>query len=1338
MKKWKKIILWTLGSLLALTITFILTINTIVCHILCTKVDNAIAKTDTVMIGYGEINVDVFTGRMWVKDVVFQTDKLPEDSFRAYSRMKIDMVKLEGVNYKSLLRNREIDLTGLLIDGVMYKGILDTKAMAAHKMADDVWEDQKRKFGIFLKEAQKHLKRVGLRRLAVKNAKVDMRALETGLSIKVQKMGTELHDLGYNLRDSIPFHLDNAKLHVYINDVNVRMPDSLMNISTSAIFTTPAVRGLVIADIKFATDTVYQEDKKYHSVSIDTVRLEHIGLPNPNKKRSFSVEKLRVVNCNYFGSIDEQAKREGKKKKKLEEINFDSLGFETKEAILIAKIQKKQDELMTEQKKEMLEAMQLWFNEILLNHIAFENINMHLKSYKTKLDLKAKNINFSFNDLGYSLIDTIPYHFDRNVYSIGIGKVDMTMPDGLIKLSCNSFEHKNCGPLCIGKTRIYNTTDKWRLAHIKGDVTSTWIDITLDTFFTSGFSPFATFYKGELQMESITAILGDMYMFTDNRNMTIKEFKMPSKKSLMEIKNMLHVGVIRVGVRKMKADITGIYANPGEITLRDAIVALRDTTFQEIEAEDLHIKIPDSDICMDIQQIHTSKEKKGLIVKDIAFRTSEEYVKGEQFHSIDIDSILLEGILLPDFKDKTDIAASCLRIVHPVYRAYIDEKSKKNMKHGKIVETEDEETLYGEDVMEKRKKAFKKAQLKNLKNVMQDWLDNAKIGQIKLDDADVDIHSIRSGFSLKTTDFALHMSGVGFNIDRYMPMNLKDTNMSFDPIRNNFKLLGNNVITNLTLRNLHTTLPDSSMFLNVKRVYTDHSTHSLIITGIRYATDTVIPLDEMYHDASIDSIRFDGIILPDLKEQKEASLSNLRIINACYYGQIDEKRKKAKKKETINGVEVEEELTEEEKKKIIKHERTMQMLNDLFKGASLDKISLENANAKVRSLSSNLDLDITGVNLELNDISYELENVKGLNFNDSIYCFGINHADIMLPDSSMVMEINNLRHSNCGPLTLGRTKMHNTVDKWEIAHTKGDVPTTWMSMVIDTVHTSDINPFKIAQTAGKIRLDTVTAVIDTMYIFRDIRYAPKKPYRMLHKPIMSAPAKIADMFSLNVADATINEMDIVLPKTDSCVMKMAMQDIHGLVYNVNTKPGNVITVEGDAHWGGGTAHLNMSIPLNERCPWDLSMTAKDIDMSCLNDLTYPIAALKIGGKIDELKTIISGDSANALGYLSLSYSGLDIKFHKGSPTPIKFIQKNPKFLTFLGRSFVTKSNPRHKGRMPLAYQAEWKNDVWKPSALFMIGPLIKGTIETMLPGLFVHKRVKQDKLIIKHNFKEQK
>lgn len=313
--------------------------------------------------------------------------------------------------------------------------------------------------------------------------------------------------------------------------------------------------------------------------------------------------------------------------------------------------------------------------------------------------------------------------------------------------------------------------------------------------------------------------------------------------------------------------------------------------------------------------------------------------------------------------------------------------------------------------------------------------------------------------------------------------------------------------------------------------------------------------------------------------------------------------------------------------------------------------------------------------------------------------------------------------------------MWNTVDKWEIAHTKGDVPTTWMKMVIDTVHTSDIDPFRIVNTSGKVRLDSLTAVIDTMYIFRDIRYAPKKPYRMLHKPILEAPAKVADMFSLNVADATINDMQIILPKTDSCVMKMEMQDIHGLVYDVNTKPGNTIIVEGDARWGGGVAHIDLTIPLKANCPWDLSMVGRDIDMSCLNDLTYPIAALKIGGKIDELKTVISGDSANALGYLSLAYSGLDLRFLKGSPTPIPFIRNHTRLLTSLGRAFVAKKNPRHQGRLPLAYEAKWKNDVWKPSALFMIGPVIQGTIETMLPGLFVHKRVKQDKLIVKRRFK---
>lgn len=1333
MKKRHKRLLWIFGTLLVLLVVFVLTVNTMTRYVVCKRVDGAIAKTDTVDIGYGDIRVDVFTGRMWVSDVVFKTDKLPEDSFRAFSQMRIDLVKLEGISYKSLLYDREVDLSGILIDGVTYSGILDTKAMKAHETADAISEDQKRKFRAFLKEAQKHLNRVMLRRLAVKNVRIDLRALETGLQIHVKKMGTELHDLGYSLIDSIPFHLDNSKFHVYINDVKVRMPDSLMNVSSSAIFTTPATRGLVVADIRFATDTVERENATYHAVSIDTVRLEHIGIPDMNKKKSLTVEELRVVNCSYYGNIDD-TKRKGRKKKSIEEIDFANLGFETKEAQIIAMMQKKQDEMLSEQKRQILEEVQLWFNEIVLDRLNIKDIDAHLKSYKSDLKVNVNDINLSFNDLGYSLIDTIPYHFNKNVYAISIGRMDMTTPDGLIKVSCNSFGHANCGPLCIGKTRVCNTVDKWHLSHIKGDVKSTWIDITLDTFYTTSFNPFTTFYKGKLKMESMTAIVGDMYMFTDNRNLTVKEFRMPSKQAIMEIKNLLNVGAIRVGVRNMRADITGPYANPGLMTLREGMVVLRDTTFQEINAKDFHIKFPDSDLCLDVDQISTSKRLKGLLIDNVRFRTGEDYVKGDPFHSVDIDSILIEGILLPDFKNKTDIAASCLRIVHPVYRAYVDEKPGKRHK-GKIVEEEDNSSSY-EEILEKKKKAYKKAQLENFVDVLQEWLDNAKLENIKIDDADIDIHSVRSGFSLKTTDMALHMSGVKVKINQFKPMVNGDAVTKYDPIVDNIKLLGNNAITNLSLRKLHATLPDSSMFLNVRKITTDHSTHSLIITGVEFATDTVIPVEEQYHDVSIDSIRFDGIILPDLKEQKEASLSNLRIINACYYGQIDEKKKKTKK-ETINGEEVDDvPVSDEQRRKDRKHKMAREIVSHWFDGASLDKISIENASAKVMSITSNLDMDAKGINLELNDLTYNLENVKGMDYNDSVYLFGIDHADILLPDSSMIMEVNNLRHSNCGPLTLGKTRMRNTVDKWEIAHTKGDVPTTWMSMVIDTVHTSDIDPFRIAEGAGKTRLDSVTAVIDSMYIFRDIRYAPKKPYRMLHQPIMEAPEKIANMFSINVADATINDMQIILPKTDSCVMKMEMTDIHGLVYDVNTKPGNTITVEGDAHWGGGVAHMNLTVPLEKNCPWNLSMVARDIDMHCLDDLTYPIAALRVGGKIDELKTVISGDSANALGYISLAYNGLDIRFLKGSPTPIEFIRKNPKLLTFLGRSFVSRRNPRKKGRLPLAYEAEWKNDVWKPSAMFMIGPVIKGTIETMLPGLFVHKRVKQDKLIIKRKFKE--
>ena len=1332
-RKIRQIWIGITAGLIIPVLAFVLSLNAIVCHVLTEKVDKAIAEADSLHIKYSSIGIDIRKGKMEIHNVVFQTDTLFNDSIRAYSRLEMSKVGLDGVDYYSLMVNREIDLTGITIDGVNYNGILDTKAMKARAAADDINEETRKQFERLLKEAQKHLNRVTLQRLTITNTSADITALETGLHVAIGNIGLELYDLGYSLVDSIPFHFNDSVMKLKVADVDVVMPDSMMNLQVNQLYTDVKNKGLVIAEVRFATDINNPQAEpagtgaEYHEVTVDTIRLDSIDLPDMRGKRSIIVGGLRVVNGQYTGYVDGK-KKEDKPKVK---IDFAELGVKTEEAQILAMLKQKQEEVMTDQQMKMLGIAQEWLDEVKIDKVSIESTNVNVSAFNTKLSVDVEDINVSFNNLGYSLIDSIPYHFNDSIYSIATGEVSVTTPDGLMAITCNGFWHKNCGPICVGKTEVRNTINKWQLSHAIGDKTATWIDLTIDTFYTSRISPFSTVIDRKLLLDSVFVKVSDLQLFVDNRNLSMPKFNMPSKETLLEIKRLFKIDNILLKLDNLRTEVTGHYSNNGIINLQDASVSLNDIYFNNLKVGHFDALFPDGTLNLSIGDIHTQHEQHNLVVKDVAFSTVDEETisktdghKGNDghedmpYHIVKVDSVVVGGVALDNAYTSKNLAASVLRIVHPQYTGRVNIQTKDESLRSEW------KKLKAEDPIAQKKKALEKAQSKNMMEFLQEWLDYAQMQQIQIERASADIGALNSGFSLKTHDFNLSLSGIGFNIDNFIPINVEDSLIDLKYFMSSFRLIGNSAISDIGFKDLHATLPDSSMYLNVKKVYTDYASSSVIINNVEFATDTVVPEDEMFHKVTVDTLRLDGIVLPDLKSQREASASALRIIHPHYFGLIDE----SQKTDTIKN-----DSRAKDSHNLEKQEKAFNIIGQFFDGAALDRVSIEDASAEFSSLVSNLSGKAEGLDLSLNDISYELsdvvydiEQVPGLSFNDSTYSVRLRHADIMIPDSTMFISLNNFVHENCGPVSLGHTAMNHTIDKWEIAHRNGDVPTTWFSMVLDTFRTSFVRPmnfFKNFKEMGKVSLDSVIAVVDTLTIFRDMRYKPKVPYTMPQVPMLKIDSSLTSIFSIKAIDARVNRMNVSMAMADNCVPFIGLNDIWGNVSDVSLARGANIKVVGGASLGGGSALVEANIGVRPECPWDIKLQANEIDLSFLNEMVFPIAGMNVSGMVHELKAEYGGDSVKAEGVMRMTYNDLQAKFFKESPSPFKFLGKNYRFLNSAAKTLIAHNNPSKASKKVRAYKVSWKNDPWSPAAMFMLGPMIKGAIESLLPGIFIKNKV---------------
>jgi len=399
------------------------------------------------------------------------------------------------------------------------------------------------------------------------------------------------------------------------------------------------------------------------------------------------------------------------------------------------------------------------------------------------------------------------------------------------------------------------------------------------------------------------------------------------------------------------------------------------------------------------------------------------------------------------------------------------------------------------------------------------------------------------------------------------------------------------------------------------------------------------------------------------------------------------------------------------------HDERLENMNQVTVRADLMRLHIKNADFKLHSLTSKLDVAAEDFNLRVNDLGYD----SVFTYNDSVYEISLAHAAIMLPDGMMRLETSALEHKDQGAFRLGETRIANTMPRKKL----GDIvqePVTWIDMTVSSVETSPFNPIRKAL-AQDFTLDKIKAVVASMDIFRDERYAPKKPFDMPQTILMAIPAR----FLVRHVDARINAIDIQYASTNVNCGELHLKGIQAAVDNVTNKPGATMKAGGSCPIKEGKAEASFSMTMNKACDFGMKLHVTDVNANYLNTFLRPLVGITCELTLDDLNTEYTGNSEKATGTFQMLYHGLEVKVHKDDDIPYKIVTKNANTFTTLANTLIPKSNPTAVDVHPRAYQVEWKRDEWKPFPLYLFGPCINGAMETMLPGLFVHKQVRNKK-----------
>jgi hypothetical protein len=385
-----------------------------------------------------------------------------------------------------------------------------------------------------------------------------------------------------------------------------------------------------------------------------------------------------------------------------------------------------------------------------------------------------------------------------------------------------------------------------------------------------------------------------------------------------------------------------------------------------------------------------------------------------------------------------------------------------------------------------------------------------------------------------------------------------------------------------------------------------------------------------------------------------------------------------------------------------------------LKRAELLHFHLKNASLALHSVRTKLDVQVDSCSLAVHHLAYD----SVFHYCDSVYALSLAHAKVMLPDGRMHIETHDIAQEDQGALTVGNTRIANTMAKKRL----GDIvrePVTWLDMTIAEVSTAPFNPVRKAL-AEDLTLKEVQAVVERMDVFRDLRYKPKHTYPMPQEVLMALPVK----FDIRHVDAQIKRINVELASTETNIGQLTLQDIHAGVDHVSNRRGAVLKVNGGCPVDKGQATAMIALSMNKDCDFAAKMHVTDANVSFLSPFIRPLVGMTADCEIDTLDTEYEGNNVKADGTFRMLYHGLNIQVHKEDDIPYKIITRNANTFTTLGNSLIPKSNPTVVDIRPRAYKVTWKRNEWQEFPLYLFGPCIDGVKKTFLPGLYVHMQTK--------------
>jgi len=651
-----------------------------------------------------------------------------------------------------------------------------------------------------------------------------------------------------------------------------------------------------------------------------------------------------------------------------------------------------------------------------------------------------------------------------------------------------------------------------------------------------------------------------------------------------------------------------------------------------------------------------------------------------------IDKLSLDGINYYNWLVRRQLNLKGLTIVNPHLRMRFHHNKEKE-KEG--------------DVLQEQIEKDRQQRLENMLQVARIFIDDATLSRLTIDHANVRAEATNDSLKIIVPEFTMSLYDLGYNIKDSLPHY-------------------NDSVFHFLFRDVKVTIPEVSLQLSVNELKAEPN--GMVEVKDVWIKSFLNPQNTESVITGVDRISIGGFDAAKFNAIKQMNVKNIHFNHPYAELRIDESNQKAKhqlpnqkKKADLNKPQTEIDVINQKMA-----DANLDVIMEFFTGLTVDTIFLHDATVSVKSITTAFCLQATHISTTLHEVGYSLIDKIPYHYNDSVYRFSLGNLEVITPDSLIAISAQNMHYDNGGAFSLGKTHICHIVDKWRLSHLMGDVPSTWMDMYVDSVYTSSKNIVKEATTLEQgFHLDSLWADVRSMSVFRDNTCQVKEPYHLPQYFLM----QVKYPFVINCINANVKKIHINMAQAKDCVGKLDLGPINLKVKNVTPIRNSIITTTAKGKMGKASIDAVFNMKVNRSCTWDITLNAKNVDAHHLDSMVYPIVGMTIGCDIHHLHANYGGDSNIAKGTFCMTYDHVDIFADKNSHSPYKIVRDLSGLINSAGKTIVNPSNPSAPGKEPVAYQIKWKNNPMEDPSMFYIGPVIDGCIKTMLPGLFLSKRV---------------